>query len=91
MKHRHHKLLDRILFGREYGEVHRFMDWPARIFKSEHRKYRHDLETALLMLLKHKDVNAMNSALMHIALDRGEEVRRKMAWGKREKKKTLRR
>lgn len=70
MKHRQHRLLDRLLLGREYGDVHAWMDEPAKWLGPRHRVLRH---SPLEVLLKYSnDPDRLASALLHILADKAE-------------------
>lgn len=75
MKHRIHRLIDRLVLGREHGDVHRWMDEPARYLGERHRSLRH---TPLEVLLKYWDnPEKALSGLLHILADKAESrVRR---------------
>ena len=61
---------DRRILGREYAEIHKFMDRPSKYMGRRHRRVRHDLGTVLLILFATGDPRAAVSALMHIAHDK---------------------
>lgn len=69
MRHKDHRAIDKLLLGKEFPEVHSFMDAPAYHVGYGHRKYRHDLRVVLFMALKHQDPRAGVSALLHIGAD----------------------
>jgi hypothetical protein len=70
LKHREHRLLDRLLLGREYGDVHAWMDEPARWLGPRHRILRH---SPLEVLVKYyNDPNRLASAMLHILADKAE-------------------
>lgn len=67
--HRVHRLIDRMLLGREYPSVHRFLDEPYRILGPRHRILRHDLLT--ILALASQDPVLGVSALLHVLTDYG--------------------
>ncbi len=70
MKHMKHRLLDRLLLGREYEDVHAWMDEPAKWLGPRHRILRH---SPLEVLVKyHNDPNRLASAMLHILADKAE-------------------
>lgn len=69
MKHKEHRAIDKLVLGREYPDVHRFMDKPAYRMGPGHRRFRHDMRAVLYMALKHQDPRAGVSALLHIGAD----------------------
>jgi hypothetical protein len=70
LKHRVHRLLDKLLLGREHGDVHRWMDGPARYLGERHRVVRH---SPLEVLLKYHDSpEKALSGLLHILADEAE-------------------
>jgi len=65
--HRLHRLVDRMVLGKEYPDVHRWIDEPYRYLGKRHRILRHSpLE---IMLKYHSDPNRLIAGLLHIALD----------------------
>jgi hypothetical protein len=76
VSHEEHRRIDRLLLGKEYPWVHRYLDRPARWAGKGHRRYRHDMQTVALVLLASKDPKAAISAFMHIAADQGERALR---------------
>ena len=69
MKHKDHRAIDRLVLGQEFPSVHSWIDKPAYRVGPGHRKYRHDLRAVVLMALRHRDVRAGVSALLHIGAD----------------------
>ena len=68
-KHSIHRLVDKALLGKEYPQVHRYMDEPAKYLGARHRIARHNLATALLLFARYKDPKAFMSSVLHTALD----------------------
>ena len=68
-----HLLDDRLLLGREFPEVHAYIDRPVKWMGKKHRRIRHDLETVMLILAVTRDPLAAVSAIMHISRDRREK------------------
>lgn len=70
MKHREHRALDRLLLGREYEDVHAWMDEPAKWLGPRHRVLRH---SPIEVLMKyHDDPARLASALLHILADKAD-------------------
>lgn len=69
MRHEEHRAIDKLVLGRAYPEVHRYMDKPAYYMSFGHRRVRHDLRAVVLMALRHRDARAGVSALLHISAD----------------------
>ena len=69
MKHKDHRAIDKLVLGKEFPQVHRFMDQPAYYLSYGHRRVRHDLRAVVLMALRHRDARAGVSALLHISAD----------------------
>lgn len=67
--HKLHRLLDRVVLGREYPWVHKLMDSPALLLGKKHRVLFHDPQTALLIALLSCDPKAGLSCLLHQWLD----------------------
>ena len=64
--HRIHKALDRLVFGEEFKDVHRFLD-SLSFIGGRHRKYPpHDI---LSLLLYTRDPRKLISGYLHILLD----------------------
>ena len=69
MKHKDHRAIDKLVLGREFPGVHRWMDKPAYRYGPGHRRFRHDMRAVVLMALREKDPRAGVSALLHIGAD----------------------
>jgi len=67
--HRVHRVVDRMLLGRECPSVHRFLDEPYKLLGSRHRILRHDLLTILALAAQDPVLGA--SALLHVLTDYG--------------------
>ena len=75
LRHRAHRLLDRLVLGREFPDVHRWMDAPYRWLGPRHRLLRHSVAE---VLLKYRgDPYRLASALLHIVADRASSRRRR--------------
>jgi len=68
--HRIHKLVDKIFLGREYPDVHRDLDEPAKWLGKRHRILRHD--PLYVFLRYHNNPKKMISGLLHIITDLAE-------------------
>ena len=76
MRHREHRLIDKLLLGREFRDVHVWMDEPYRWLGRKHRVLRHDPIT--LMIKYYDDPERLTSGLLHIIADRvGSKVKRR--------------
>lgn len=73
--HRVHRLIDRVFLGREYPEVHRYLDEPYKWLGPRHRVLRHDLLTVLSLAAVDPAYGA--SALLHILADYGSSYLKK--------------
>ena len=69
MKHKQHRAIDKLLLGKEFPQVHQWMDQPAYRVGPGHRRFRHDARAVVLMALRHQDPRAGVSALLHIGAD----------------------
>jgi hypothetical protein len=65
-----HRLVDKIVLGREYPEVHRALDLPYLWLGPKHRILFHDPVTATLLGFMIAGPGGALSALLHITLDR---------------------
>lgn len=67
--HKLHKLVDKILLGKEYPEVHKFADLV--LGKGHRKKWGHGIEhTALLYLISKDKKKKAISHLAHVFLDK---------------------
>jgi len=66
-----HNLLNKLILGKSYNDVNRFIDLPYLWLRGKHRIYFHDLKTtpALIALLK-GDPKAGLAAIIHILADK---------------------
>jgi len=80
-RHRIHRLIDRAVLGREYPDVHRWMDEPYKILGKRHRVLRHSPLEVILRF--YPDTDRVISGLLHIALDRIDSLARKGVKGVR--------
>jgi hypothetical protein len=65
--HKVHRAVDRLLLGREYEDVHAWMDEPFRWLGPKHRILRHD---PLSIAVRYwNDPDRALSAFLHIATD----------------------
>jgi len=64
-----HKLIDRLLLGREYEYVHKFKDYPSKFLGPRHRVLFHDLLTDVAIGLLTRDPKALASAVLHDLTD----------------------
>ena len=74
MRHRDHVLIDRLVLGRAYREVHRWMDEPYRWLGPRHRVLRHD---PLTLLLRFGLGEEFVSGMLHIAADEASSALRR--------------
>jgi hypothetical protein len=65
-----HRLVDKIILGREYPEVHRALDLPYIWLGPRHRILFHDPASAMLLGYAVAGPGGALSALLHITLDR---------------------
>ena len=72
MRHREHVAVDRLVLGRPYRDVHRWMDEPFRWLGPRHRALRHD---PLTLLLRYGLSGELASGLLHIVADRASSRR----------------
>jgi len=68
VRHRQHRLVDVFFLGREYPDVHSWMDEPYRWLGRRHRILRHDPLSILLKYLD--DPGRLASAYLHIIADK---------------------
>jgi len=72
MDHRRHRKLDRILFGQEFPDVHKFLDSTYKISGKYHRRdFVHSPVSAILygLLSEDKQIERILSGLAHIIAD----------------------
>jgi len=68
-RHKVHRLIDLMYLGRQYPQVHRWVDAPYKRLGKRHRILRHDLLSAVIIALKLRDANAFRSAVLHYLTD----------------------
>jgi len=79
--HRIHRLVDKIFLGREFKDVHRDLDEPAKWLGKRHRILRHDPIYVFLRFAP--DWERVASGLLHIAADMAERRLRYRKRGRR--------
>lgn len=62
-----HLIIDQLVLGREYPEVHKYMDSMQPYMQSKHREFLHDQATVREIAML--DIGAGYSAMLHIMLD----------------------
>ena len=62
-----HLIVDGVVLGRQYPEVHKYMDSMQPYMQSNHRQYLHDMATVAEIAAI--DEGAGWSAYLHLALD----------------------
>lgn len=67
-----HKLIDKLFLNKEYSDIHKFLDDPVRWAGPSHRKYRHDPQTLLMILLARQDIDSFLAASLHLMADEGQ-------------------
>ena len=69
--HRVHCFMDRMFFNRSYWRLHKIIDRPYVFLRRGHRRYFHDLPSALAIAQNYfpGDSNAQWAAWMHLELD----------------------
>jgi len=65
-RHKVHRMVDRLILGRPYSNVHRWMDEPYKWLGKKHRILRHD---PISLFLKYGAGPEFLSGLLHIAVD----------------------
>jgi hypothetical protein len=82
LRHKQHRAIDRALLGKEFPDVHEWMDKPAVWLGPSHRIMRH---SPLEILLKyHDDPERAFSALLHLLADEADsKLKRKVRKKKR--------
>jgi len=68
--HKVHRLIDRLVLGKEYDFVHKLMDLPALVLGEKHRVLFHDPATALLIAVATGDAKAGAACLLHQITDK---------------------
>jgi len=68
--HEIHRRIDKLILGKEFPQVHHFLDKPAAWVKTGHRRFRHSEDIIAWVLLAKRDVNAAASALLHLLADK---------------------
>jgi len=71
-RHKIHRLIDRLILGREHEEVHAWMDQPYKWLGRRHRILRHSVFEVFVKY--HRDPEKLTSALLHILADRAESL-----------------
>jgi len=67
--HKLHLVVDHLVLGRGYPEVHKFLDQFQPVLQSNHRMYLHDKKAVELVWQATGDYGTTNSAILHIILD----------------------
>jgi len=82
--HRTHRRIDKAFLGKEYPDVHKWMDEPYKWLGPRHRILRHD---PFSILLKYRnDPNRLTAALLHLLADKGISALKRSKRKKRRKK-----
>ena len=68
-EHYLHEVIDLLVLGKKFSEVHDFMDSLQPYMQSNHRLYYHDMETVNKIIKTTGDTKAGASAYLHIWLD----------------------
>ncbi len=63
-----HRFFDKLLFGEDGDDIHKWMDAPAKWLGPNHRKVRHDLDTLFALYLLNGD-RGVEHGLSHILID----------------------
>ncbi len=63
-----HKMVDRIVLGREYEHVHKWMDEPVKWLGVKHRMCRHN---PLILLMRFGISDDFVAAMLHLYTDWG--------------------
>jgi len=78
--HRVHRLIDRVFLGREYPDVHRWMDAPFKTLGRRHRVLRHSIPEVVAAYWW--DPGRLASGILHIYTDKAEsELKRRVRRG----------
>jgi len=73
--HKIHAMMEKLVLGKTYLDVDRWIDEPYKYLGKRHRVLRHSpLE---IMLKYHSDPNRLIAGLLHIALDYATSRRRR--------------
>lgn len=67
--HELHEIIDLIVLGRKYSQVHDFIDQMQPYMQSNHRLYYHDMQTVNMITRVTGDIMAGEAAYLHIILD----------------------
>ncbi len=68
-EHYLHEVIDLLVLGKKYSQVHDFMDQMQPFMQANHRKYYHDAETVKMITRATGDILAGESSYLHILLD----------------------
>jgi len=70
-----HKLVDKIVFGRSFEEVHKIKDSMSSILGYKHRVYFHDKLSALVLAsMSDNPLQVYLASILHDVLDKLERV-----------------
>jgi hypothetical protein len=67
---KYHVALDKLVLGKSYSQVHKYIDMPYLVLGKKHRVMFHDPLTAILIGYMVGGNEGAISALLHIWLDR---------------------
>jgi len=67
--HELHEIIDLIVLGRKFSQVHDFMDSYQPFLQSNHRIYFHDMRTVQMITRTTGDIMAGEAAFLHVLLD----------------------
>jgi len=67
--HELHEVIDLLVIGKKFSEVHDFIDSFQPTLQSNHRKFYHDMHTVQMIAKATGDPLAGTSAYLHICLD----------------------
>ena len=66
-----HNFINKLILGKEYDEVNRFVDFPYFLNPRKHRQWLHDPKTTpILVALLFKDWKAGLASYLHIKADK---------------------
>jgi len=68
-EHYLHEVIDILVLGKKYPQVHDFMDQMQPFMQANHRLYYHDEKTIHMITRATGDILAGESAYLHILLD----------------------